>query len=346
MDRRTSSEPLIGAYDGVVCDLDGVVYRGADAVPGAADALQAVVARGVKVVYATNNASRVPAQVAAQLGGIGAPATPADVVTSAQAGAARLARELTAGARVLALGGDGVVEALEDAGLSPVVLGDEADAGPPGVAAVLQGLGRQLRVRDFDRAAEVLTSGVAWVATNDDATLPMPWGQAPGNGAYIDLLAAALRRRPEVVGKPHPPLYDLAMERLDTPAARTLAVGDRIVTDIVGAERTGIDSAWVLTGVDRPSDLVASGSSPTYVLAALGDLLSPYAVPLRDGAVWRCGGARVRLEGEELTVEQASTTPVETVRAGLAALLAQRDRGVRREHLVEAARVIDGLVHD
>ncbi len=347
MDVDESAEPLIAGYDGVVCDLDGVVYRGADAVHGAPEALQHMVARGIRVVYATNNASRVPAEVAAQIAGIGAPAAASDVVSSAQAGAARLAGQLDEGAAVLALGGDGVVEALRDAGLRPVSLDDhDGGVGLDGVKAVLQGLGRNLRVRDFETAARLLTAGLPWVATNDDATLPLPWGQSPGNGAYVDLLAAALRRRPEVVGKPHPPLYRLALERLGTSAPRTLAVGDRIGTDIVGAEAAGLDSAWVLTGVDRPSDLVASESSPTYVLTSLAQLLQPYAVPVSDAGGWQCGGARVTCEGAALSVEQGSAGPIEAVRAGLAALLSLRDEGAPREQLRREARALDRLLDD
>ena len=346
MDTETSTQPLIARYDGVVCDLDGVVYRGADAVPGAAKALQDIVARGVRVVYATNNASRIPSEVATQIAGLGAPATASDVVSSAQAGAARLATDLSPGAAVLALGGEGVVEALRDAGLTPVVVGDDEGPGPDVVDAVLQGFGKELRVRDFETAARLLTTGLPWVATNDDATLPLPWGQSPGNGAYVDLLALALGRRPLVVGKPHPPLYGLALERLGTLAARTLAVGDRIGTDIVGAEAADLDSAWVLTGVDRPSDLVASASSPTYVVASLADLLRPYAAPVADAGGWSCGAARVVLDGDDLVVERGSADPIEVVRAGLAALLASRDEGAPSEHLRRAAATLDRLLDD
>ena len=292
MDMQATDEPLIAGYDAVVCDLDGVVYRGADPVPEAAESLQGLVARGVRVVYATNNASRVPAEVAEQIAAGGAPATPSDVVSSAQAGATRLAQDLDSGASVLALGGDGVVAALTDVGL--VSVSPRASARDlEDVRAVLQGYGARLQVRDFETAARLLTKGLPWVASNDDATLPLPWGQSPGNGAYVDLLAAAVRRRPDVVGKPHPPLYRLALDRLGTRPARTLAVGDRLGTDILGAQAAGIDSAWVLTGVDRPTDLVEGEASPTYVLASLADLLVPYAVPTPDADGWRCGAARV-----------------------------------------------------
>ncbi len=345
MDTVSAGEPLVAGYDGVVCDLDGVVYRGSDAVPEAADALQELVARGMKVVYATNNASRVPDEVAAQIAGFGAPATPSDVVSSAQAGAAQLAGQLERGASVLALGGEGVVEALTDAGLVPVAPGGGADE-VAGVSAVLQGYGKQLRVSDFETAARALTTGLLWVATNDDATLPLPWGQSPGNGAYVDLLATTLGRRPAVVGKPHPPLYRLALDRLGTSPDRTLAVGDRLGTDISGAEAAGIDSAWVLTGVDRPTDLVAGDASPTYVLASLDQLLQPYAAPVPDADGWRCGAARVTCTDEGLHIEQGSGTPIEVVRAGLAALLRLRDGRADRDQLCRDAEALDRLLDD
>ena len=227
---------LIAAYDGVVCDLDGVVYRGFGAVPDAPKALQDLTARGVKVVYATNNASRVAAEVADQIAGLGAPATPADVVSSAQAGAARLARELDPGARVLALGGDGVVEALTEAGLAPCVRPTSTRAPAETCRPCSRASARTCGCATSRPPRACSRPGLPWVATNDDATLPLPWGQSPGNGAYVDLLAGAVGRRPDdVVGKPHPPLYRLALDRLGTEPSRTLAIGDRLATDIVGA---------------------------------------------------------------------------------------------------------------
>ncbi|KJK10545.1 HAD family hydrolase [Terrabacter sp. 28] len=332
---------LIAAYDGVVCDLDGVVYRGDDPVPDAPKALRDLRTRGVQVIYATNNASRVVAEVAEHLAGLGAPATPDDVVTSAEAGAAQLARSLPAGARVLALGGEGVAEALTRAGLEPVRPRDRGDdAGPNRVAAVLQGLGRDLTVWDFETAARLLGTGLPWVATNDDATLPLPWGQAPGNGAYVDLLVTALGRRPDVVGKPHPPLYRLALDHLGTDASRTLAIGDRLATDIDGAAAAGLDSAWVLTGVDLPSDLMQTQATPTYVIGSLTDLFRPYAAPVEKHGSWHCGSARARFADGELRLDAGGASPVEAVRAGVAALLGEREAGRSPDELSHAAEVV------
>ncbi len=313
-------EPLIAAYEGIVCDLDGVVYRGSDAVPGAAGALQRLVTDGIGLVYATNNASRVPAEVATQLSRLGAPGGVHRVVTSAEAGAARLRASLDPGAGVLALGGDGVVLALREAGLVPVAP-DGARVPGDGVVAVLQGFGRALTVLDYEIAARHLRSGCTWVATNDDATLPLEWGSAPGNGAYVDLLVGAVGRRPDVVGKPHAPLYELALSRLGLGASRALAVGDRLGTDIAGAEAAGLPSAWVLTGVEPPSALLRSPEArPTYVIGGLSELLEPYAVPRRDGSAWVCGRARARVDDDGLTAGGGGSG-IETVRASLAAVL-------------------------
>ncbi len=329
---------MADAYRGVICDLDGVVYRGGDAVEGAPQALVRLKAAGLRIVYATNNASRPPGDVVAQLVSLGAPCDLDDVVTSAQAGAALLAGALAPAARVLALGGPGVAMALRAVNLTPVAPSacDDDD-----IAAVLQGLGRQLKVRDFEVAARHLTRGVRWVATNLDATFPLEWGIAPGNGAYVELLASTTGRRPEVVGKPFPPLYRLATERLGTSPERTLAIGDRLDTDIAGAGAAGVDCVWVLTGVDQPSSLFVAPDlvAPTQVVSALAELLEPAALVTVTGSgderTWACRGVRARImmapaDGSPPRlqidgIERAAARPMDGVRAGLAALLAVRD---------------------
>ncbi len=357
---RSAARPrasLADRYLGVICDLDGVVYRGGDAVDGAPQALGRLKAAGLGIVYATNNAARPPEDVAAQLVSLGAPCEVDDVVTSAQAGAAHLAEALAPSARVLALGGPGVVVALRAVGLTPVTA---SGAGGDDIVAVLQGLGRQLTVSDFEVAARHLTRGARWVATNLDATFPLEWGIAPGNGAYVELLALTTGRRPEVVGKPFPPLYLLATERLGTSPERTLAIGDRLDTDIAGAGAAGVDCVWVLTGVDPPSALFAAPDlvAPTHVVAALAELLEPTAViTVRgrgDERVWACGDVsawvvmapadgwcpRLQIDGID-GIDGDAARPMDGVRAGLAALLAVRDDD--RLPLVEIARLSQSL---
>jgi glycerol-1-phosphatase len=332
----------------VVCDLDGVVYRGDEEVPGAPAALQDMAARGVQVLYATNNASRVPSEVAEHLRRLGAPARDDDVVTSAEAGAAILAQRVPVGSAVLALGGEGLSWALQHAGLRPVIAsevswpaaggatvsapaGDEATGdGSQPVSAVVQGLGRQLTVADFEVAARLIDEGAAWVVTNADMSLPLQWGTAPGNGAYVDILRTSTGREPvAVAGKPEPPLYDLAVDRLGTEPRRTLALGDRLDTDIAGARAAGLDSAWVLTGVDTPSALLRTDLDPAFVIATVSDLLRPYAVPSAHDGTWRCGSATARVEGGALHLDRGGSEPIEALRAGLAALLELRDAAPR-----------------
>jgi len=236
---------LVARYAAVVCDLDGVVYRGPAAVPHAVEVLGAL---DVPVLYATNNASRSPADVATHLGELGLPCTAEAVATSSQAGAWLLGDRLAAGSPVLAVGGAGVAAALTEAGLRPV-LPDDAESTP--VDAVLQGYGPAVTATDLAEAAYAVEGGAVWVATNTDGTLPTDRGVAPGNGSLVAAVERAVGHPPHLVaGKPAPPLYLLCAGRLDLPAQRVLAVGDRLDTDIEGAVAAGMDSLLVLTGVD------------------------------------------------------------------------------------------------
>ncbi|MGZ4775915.1 MAG: HAD-IIA family hydrolase [Oryzihumus sp.] len=326
--------PLLHAYQGVVCDLDGVVYRGHEPVPHAVEALRSVVHSGRRVVYATNNASRTPAQVVAQLTRMGVSLTERDVVTSAQAGAARVRERVGHGARVLAVGGEGVRAALREQGL--VATSEAADA-----EAVLQGFGADVGWRELAEAAYAVQSGAVWVATNVDATLPTDRGTAPGNGTLVAAVRSATGVDPDVVGKPWTPLYELSARRLDTDASQTLAIGDRLDTDIAGANAAGVDALVVLTGVHGPADLAAAPVEwrPRYVATDLRGLGVGYVAPRKLEDAWACGAAVVRVEvGEAPCVQVVCEGPAEhLLRAALAASWDAVDSGaVGAESLVKA----------
>ena len=241
----TPAGALVARYAAVVCDLDGVVYRGPTAVPHAVEVLGGL---DVPVLYATNNASRSPADVATHLRALGLACTADAVATSSQAGAWLLADRLAAGSPVLAVGGAGVSAALAEAGLRPVL---PADATHTPVEAVLQGYGPAVTATDLAEAAYAVEGGATWVATNTDGTLPTDRGVAPGNGSLVAAVERAVGHPPHLVaGKPAPPLYQLCAGRLELPVDRVLAVGDRLDTDIEGAVAAGMDSLLVLTGVD------------------------------------------------------------------------------------------------
>ncbi len=252
----SSAGSLVARYAAVVCDLDGVVYRGPSAVPHAVEVLSAL---SVPVLYATNNASRSPGDVAVHLRELGLACTPEAVATSSQAGAWLLADRLPAGSPVLAVGGTGVATALAEAGLAPVRPADAADVA---VDAVLQGYGPDVTASDLAEAAYAVQAGATWVASNTDGTLPTDRGVAPGNGSLVAAVERAVGKPPHLVaGKPGPPLYLLCAQRLDLPPGRLLAVGDRLDTDIEGAVAAGMDSLLVLTGVD---DLRACLEAPPH----------------------------------------------------------------------------------
>jgi len=259
-----ASETGVSGIEALVCDLDGVVYRGRSAVPHAVEVLRAV---GVPVVYVTNNASRSPAKVAAHLGELGLGVATDHVVTSAQAGAAAIARRHPGG-RVLAVGGDGVRLALEESGLVALTTADRCDA-------VLQGYGPRVCAADLAEVSYAVAAGAWWVATNTDATIPKERGIAPGNGALVGAVEQAVGCAPDrVTGKPHPDLYAMAATRLGVDSGRILAVGDRLDTDIEGAIAAGMAAALVLTGVDSRAraDQAPANRRPDIILDDLRGL--------------------------------------------------------------------------
>jgi glycerol 3-phosphatase-2 len=257
--RRAATEPLAALYDTALLDLDGVVYRGSDAVAHAVPSLMAAAKAGMRLAYVTNNASRTPEAVAEHLRELGLPAAASDVVTAAQAVARLIAEQVPEGARVLVIGGEGLRAAVGGYGLEIV---GSADDDP---AAVVQGYVPETSWTQLAEAAYAIERGVPWFAANTDKTMPTARGIAPGNGALVGAVAAATGTWPTVAGKPEPALHRETMIR--TGAARPLVVGDRLDTDIEGANRAGVDSLLVLTGVTRLEQLkdAPKEQQPTYV---------------------------------------------------------------------------------
>ncbi|MEH1169888.1 HAD-IIA family hydrolase [Micromonospora sp. CPCC 205539] len=275
-----AGERLIDGYSLVVFDLDGVIYLIDRPIPGAVEAVARLHAEGRAVAYATNNASRRSSDVADLLTGMGVPARPEEVLTSAAAAAELLRDRLPVGAPVLVVGAEALRAELRAVGLTPVSQADEKPA------AVVQGYGPQVGWAELAEASVAVRAGAIWVATNTDRTLPSGRGPLPGNGALVAVLRTALERDPDVVvGKPESALFETAARRSD--GGRTLVVGDRLDTDIEGARRAGLDSLLVLTGVSGAPDLLAAGPQrrPTYVARDLAGLFDPAAAVRVPGPV-------------------------------------------------------------
>lgn len=290
-----STEPLDRRYDLAMLDLDGVVYVGPEAVPGAPGHISTARRAGMRVAFITNNASRPPGEVAEHLRELGVEAGPDDVVTSAQAAAHVLRDRLGEGARVVVLGGRGLAEAAQEAGLVRVGVEDDADA-------VVTGYGPDVLWGQIMRAAVRIKDGLWWVASNTDLTFPTTFGVAPGHGVLVETLRRFTGVEPEVAGKPARPLLDETVRRCG--GERPLMVGDRLDTDIEGARTAGVDSLLVMTGVTGLAELVAAraGERPTYLSADLGGLSTAHpAVRLVDGEA-SLAGWRARTDDRRLQV--------------------------------------------
>ena len=298
-----TGDALIHRYDAALFDLDGVIYLGPSAVPGAAAGIARLKAAGVKVGYVTNNAARAPRVVAQHLRDLGVPADDTDVVTSAQAGAQLLVNRFGPGAKVLVVGGEGILAALDEAGLLPVHSADDSPV------AVIQGFAFDLTWSQLNEAAIAIQRGAHWLATNTDSTRPTDRGIVPGNGAAVEAVRTAVLVDPEVAGKPFRPLLDVTVARLG--ARCPIFVGDRIDTDIAGAAVVGLDSLFVLTGAHGPRELLTAprGSRPTHLGWDLAALLAPARLVERRGDLSECGRMRARYAGGRLSTE---TPPQDT----------------------------------
>ena len=259
---------LADAYDVVLLDLDGVVYVGGRAVPHAVEVLRSAREMGVQLGFITNNASRTPEQIAAHLMKLGVTARPEAVVTSGQAVATMLSERYPPGTRVAVLGAEGLRAALKQRALEPVAVDDDA-------VAIVTGYGPDVPWSDIMRAATRIRGGLPWFAANIDSTIPTAFGEAPGHGAQVELLSRFSGVVPTVAGKPAVPLFDEARRRIGGGAV--LMVGDRLDTDILGANDAGIDSLLVLTGVTTRHDVTKARAEerPTYISGDLRGLLQP-----------------------------------------------------------------------
>jgi HAD superfamily hydrolase (TIGR01450 family) len=258
---------MLDRYDVLLADLDGTLYAGPTAVPGAVEAVKAAGERGVRTSYVTNNASRSPDDVAAHLVELGFPASAADVVTSSQAAARLLAEQLEPGAKVLIVGTDALAAEVEAVGLGTT---READ----GAVAVVQGHSPDTGWRILAEATVALRAGATWVACNLDPTLPTDRGPLPGNGSMVSVLRIASGREPQVAGKPGPALLLEAARQAG--ASAPLMIGDRLDTDIEGGRAADMATLLVLTGVSDAAEVLAAPPErrPDYIAADMNGLSS------------------------------------------------------------------------
>jgi HAD superfamily hydrolase (TIGR01450 family) len=260
---------LADELDGLLIDLDGVVWIGREMVSGSAEALQELIEAGKEIVFVTNNPGRPAAAYAERLREAGVPAEPERVVTAGEA-TARLAVERAGeGRTAFVIGAPAFHETVAAAGLE--LLEGEAARGAD---AVLVSGHRGFDYGELLTATLALQRGAALFATSRDPTLPMPGGAWPGTGAVLAAVETASGATAEIGGKPEPHLFELARERI-AGAERVAMVGDRVSSDVEGGRRADLETILVLSGATSREEAEAATPLPDHVVASLADLTRP-----------------------------------------------------------------------
>lgn len=299
---------LLGKFDSLLLDLDGVVYRGKQPVAGAVESIRRAKEIGKKVGYITNNAARTPEQIAQQLVDFGIDVLPSEIIGSAEA-AAKLLGSKFSGGKVLVVGGEGLrAEAIKQ-GFEVV---DSANDQP---IAVLQGFSPTVGWSQLAEAAFAIQAGASWIATNQDWTIPLERGIAPGNGTLVGAVHTAVGILPEFAGKPFRPIFDAALKQLGI--TNPLVIGDRLDTDIKGAIGAGLSSACVMTGIAGKKELLGARSDerPTYIISDLRALFEHYPSAQLGKDTCLVGSSEVAIVGDKLLLTAGNPAELDTIRA-------------------------------
>lgn len=268
----------------LLVDLDGVVYRGSEPVPGVADVLAARAAAGDDVVYVTNNSMHYRADYVTRLSAMGAPVTADTVVSSARATALFVAEQDPPLRRVLVFGAGGLEREARDAGLDVVTAAHAATrmqqegidgwaaAGAPD--AVLAGLDPNLTYMRLAAAADCIRAGARFIATNRDPIYPTERGLRPGAGSLVAALESATGVVPVSIGKPATRLLEIAAHAVGRDALDAVMIGDGILTDLAAANALGARCVFMLTGVSTREQLrgLAPSDQPYAVAADAAEL--------------------------------------------------------------------------
>ncbi|MBN2391141.1 MAG: HAD-IIA family hydrolase [Anaerolineae bacterium] len=256
------------AIKGVICDMDGVLWRGETPLPGLRDFFALLDAQRIGYVLATNNASKTPEQYVEKLARLGIETNTEHVLNSATAAADYLATQAASGTPVYAIGGPGTREALRLHGFT-LTDGDHANY-------VVVGWDRELTWKKLATATLLIRGGAGFIATNPDRTFPMEDGLVPGNGAQVAALMTATDVEPIIAGKPGSLLYKGALARMGVAPEETLVIGDRLDTDILGGLHLGMPTALVLSGITHPDELSGSPIHPDIVFDDLAALVQAW----------------------------------------------------------------------
>jgi len=260
--------PLADRFDGLLIDLDGVVWIGREPVPGSAEALKTLLETGKRLVFVTNNPGKHPAAYAERLGEMGVVVSAEQIVTAGMV-VARLAGEAAGdGGSAFVIGAKALKEMVAASGARVL----EGEEGREAGAVVVSGH-RGFDYGELLTAKRALDRGAALFATSHDPTMPFPGGEVPGTGAVLAAVETASGRRAEIAGKPERHLFEMAREALGECESVAMA-GDRLSSDITGGARAGLETILVLSGTTTREEAAAASPAPDFVLESLSGLLA------------------------------------------------------------------------
>jgi 4-nitrophenyl phosphatase len=253
----------------LILDMDGVLWRDSAPIGHLPAIFARIYERGLKVVLATNNATRTIDEHLEKIAGFGVRLEPWQIISSATAAANTLSCDFPEGGAVFIVGENGIQRALEERGFTPII--DPEDDTRP--VAVVGGIDRYVSYRKLRRATLHIRAGAPFYGTNPDKTFPTPEGLVPGAGAILASIEAATDVNPIIIGKPQPAMMYMALEKLGTHPEETLVVGDRLETDIAAGQAAGCKTALVLSGVSTMEQATKWQPAPDFIFDDLAALL-------------------------------------------------------------------------
>jgi 4-nitrophenyl phosphatase len=248
----------------LILDMDGVLWRGSTPIGDLSEIFSKIRTKGLNFIMVTNNASRSPDQYVKKLAKFGVKVEDWQVINSGIATADYMKKRFPAGGEIFTIGDESLQKTFQEAGFHQ---------GGNNPLAVVAALDRDLTYKKLSEATLLIRRGIPFIGTNPDLSFPIPAGQAPGAGAILAALEAASGVKPTIIGKPEPKMYQVALDLLGSSSEETLVVGDRLETDILGAQRIGCPSALVLTGVTSTQEAKDWNPAPEIIIQDLKSLI-------------------------------------------------------------------------
>ena len=262
----------IEKIENLILDMDGVLWRGSSPMPGLTDLFDFLDRNKIGYVLATNNATKTAEMYKEHLAGFGVKIPARFILNSAEATARYLRHHFPQGRRAFIVGEKGLLAAMSSQGFE-VFSGEDFISNPSQVDFVVVGFTRETCYPQLANAAHLINKGASFIGTNPDVSIPTEFGPLPGAGALLAFLSAATGKEPIVIGKPNLPLFREALEILDASPQTTAMVGDRMATDIAGAQSAGLRTILMLSGITKREDLDEAAGQPDFVLENLAQLV-------------------------------------------------------------------------